>query len=138
MHSHHLSNFLSWLVIKNKSGSVSFRYKYLTKPILANIRLLLAYNLINGYIIHSTSAILNNQEVTVYLKYVDGVPVMRGIKFFSRPGCYRYLTVKKIKKINKRDTVHNFHVVSTSTGVCTAAECLRKGLGGLLLYHVSV
>lgn len=140
MHQVHLSNFLSWLVIKNKSFHPVFKYPYLTKSILENIKLLSAYNLINGYRVDIDDKIPNNWTITVYLKYDSDIkPVLKQIKFFSRPGCYRYLTVKKIFPLVKTASVGNsLFIFSTSNGILTAQECLKKRVGGLLLYYVSV
>lgn len=140
MHQVHLSNFLNWLVIKNKSFHPFFKYPYLTKQILEHVKLLLTYNLIEGYRIDRDVKIPNNWTITVYLKYNSNTyPVLRQIKFFSRPGCYRYLTLKKIFPLVKTASVGNsLFVLSTSNGVLTAHECLKKRIGGLLLYHVLV
>lgn len=140
MHQVHLSNFLSWLVIKNKSFHPVFKYPYLTKPILENVKLLVAYNLINGYKIDIDEKIPNNWTITVYLKYDSEIkPILTRIKFFSRPGCYRYLTLKKIFPLVKNAPVgSSLFVFSTSSGILTAHECLKKRIGGLLLYHVFV
>jgi len=136
-HSSHNSNFLGLLVLKNKSGYFSVTYNCLTKPILSSVRLLLAYNLINGYTVQRQNHF--NLTITVFSKYEEGlVPVLRDIRFFSRPGCYRFLTLKRIKKLVSRSTHHDFSILSTSIGVLTASECLKKRIGGLLICNVSI
>lgn len=136
-HSSHYSNFLSLLIYKNKSGCSSVIYNCLTKLILENVRFLLAYNLINGYTIQRQNHY--NLILTVFLKYEEGVnPVLKGIRFYSRPGCYRFLQLKKIRKLLARDTYRGLYILSTSYGILTASECLKKRIGGLLLYRVSI
>lgn len=141
MHQVHLSNFLSWVVIKNKSSHPVFKYPYLTKSILAHTKLLLAYGAINGYKVEKDTKLTNNSTITVFLKYDrEGIkPVFRQIKFFSRPGCYRYLPFKKIIPLMQTSpSTRSLFIFSTSAGVLTAHECVKKRIGGLLLYYVSI
>lgn len=141
MHHVHLSSFLSWLVIKNKGSHPIFKYPYLTKSILAHVKLLLAYNAINGYKVEIDSRLANNLTITVFLKYdSEGIrPALRQIKFFSRPGCYRYLTFKKIIPLIQSSPVQQgLFIFSTSIGILTANECIKNRVGGLLLYYVAI
>ena len=139
-HTHNLHNCLSYLVIKNKAGLVSFTYPYLTKQILVHVKLLLSFNFINGYRVDKCKTYPSNYTITVYFKYgLYGKSYLDEIRFFSRPGCYRFLTLKKIKQLVRLKTFRgSFFVVSTSFGVLTALECLQKRCSGLLLYYVSI
>jgi len=108
---------------------------------LAHVKLLLAYNAINGYKIEIDTKLANNSTITVFLKYeTEGIkPALRQIKFFSRPGCYRYLTFKKILPLLQASpSTKSLFIFSTSLGVLTANECIKNRVGGLLLYYVAI
>lgn len=102
---------------------------------------MLAYNAINGYKIEIDTKLANNSTITVFLKYdAEGIkPALRQIKFFSRPGCYRYLTFKKILPLLQASpSTQSLFIFSTSLGVLTANECIKNRVGGLLLYYVAI
>lgn len=72
--------------------------------------------------------------VRLYLKYGKGrQPVIQGLKRVSRCGCRRYVTAEQIPHFFGGLGVP---IVSTSQGVITGKEALKRHIGGELLCYV--
>jgi small subunit ribosomal protein S8 len=70
----------------------------------------------------------------IYLKYSpDGEPVIHGIERVSRPGRRVYRTKSDIPRPLGG---LGLSIVSTSTGVLSGSEAMRKGVGGEVLCQV--
>jgi small subunit ribosomal protein S8 len=68
----------------------------------------------------------------IYLRYsVGDEPVIKGLQRVSRPGLRTYLNAEKLKKTAL--TQRGLMVVSTSQGVMTNYEAVKKGVGGEVL-----
>lgn len=76
----------------------------------------------------------NRKMIKIELLYKNKRPAMRGVKLISKPSVHRYVT-----KNNMKRKAMNFGitVLSTSKGVMTGEEALKKGIGGELLCEVS-
>jgi small subunit ribosomal protein S8 len=65
----------------------------------------------------------------VYLKYSkEDEPIIKGIQRTSRPGLRRYYDVEDIKRIARNQV--GITIISTSQGIMTEAEALKKHVGG--------
>jgi len=69
----------------------------------------------------------------IYLKYVDGAPVIHGIKRISKPGRRNYVGKDEIPKVLNG---LGMAILSTSSGVMTDHLCREKGIGGEVLGHI--
>ena len=72
--------------------------------------------------------------LTIYLKYgSEREPVIAGLKRVSTPGRRVYSGVEKLPRVlNGLGSA----IVSTSQGVLTGKECVRRGIGGEVLCYV--
>ncbi len=86
---------------------------------------------ITGYALDGEGA---EQELTVELKYFEGVPVIEKIQRASRPGLRVYRGKEGLPKVLGGLGVA---IVSTSSGVMSDREARQKGIGGEVLCIVS-
>ena len=86
---------------------------------------------ITGYAVTGEAA---ESELTIELKYFDGVPVIEKIQRASRPGLRIYRGKEELPKVLGGLGVA---VVSTSAGVMSDREAREKGIGGEVLCIVS-
>lgn len=73
------------------------------------------------------------KEIKVYLRYVDGVPVIREIKRVSKPGIRRYCGYRQIKPVMNGLGVG---IYSTSRGVLKDKEAIENKVGGEYICYV--
>lgn len=72
----------------------------------------------------------NVHELTVELKYVDGVAVIQGIERISKPGRRVYKDLASLPKVLNGLGIS---ILSTSKGVISDAEARRANVGGEVL-----
>ncbi len=71
----------------------------------------------------------------VYLKYSKDVePIIRGIQRSSRPGLRKYYDFDDIKRIARNQV--GITIISTSQGIMTETEAIKKHMGGEALCSV--
>ena len=75
-----------------------------------------------------------SKELSVELKYFEGVPVIESIKRASRPGLRIYRGKEGLPKVLGGLGVA---IVSTSAGVMSDREAREKGIGGEVICIVS-
>ena len=75
-----------------------------------------------------------SKELSVELKYFEGVPVIESIKRASRPGLRIYRGKEDLPKVLGGLGVA---IVSTSAGVMSDREAREKGIGGEVICIVS-
>jgi len=71
--------------------------------------------------------------IRIFLKYVDGAPVITGLKQISKPGCRIYSSKEKVPTVMGGLGVS---IVSTSKGLMTGERSHKNGLGGEVLCEV--
>jgi len=71
--------------------------------------------------------------IEIDLKYLDGLPVISGLKRVSKPGQRFYLGWKKIKRVKGG---YGIAIISTSKGLMTDREARKQRLGGEVLCEV--
>lgn len=74
------------------------------------------------------------KTVTVGVRYVRRKPVVSDVEIISKPSLRRYFSHKELALENRKKALTL--VVSTSQGLMTAKEALKKGLGGELLFKI--
>ena len=88
-----------------------------------------------GYIIgFSTDGEGTKKELTIELKYFEGVPVIETIQRASKPGLRIYRGKEDLPKVLGGLGVT---IVSTSAGVMSDRQAREKGIGGEVLCVVS-
>ena len=77
--------------------------------------------------------IKNKESLLVYLKYNNGLPVIREIKRVSKPGRRIYAKASSIPKIQNG---LGLAIVSTSIGIMSDNDARNKNVGGEILCQV--
>lgn len=75
----------------------------------------------------------NKKELTVFLKYYQGKPVIEIIRRISRPGLRVYKGVEDLPKVRGGLGIS---VISTSKGLMTEKQAAEQGLGGEVVCEV--
>ncbi len=87
-----------------------------------------------GYITEYVTEVLSGHtEITVVLKYFNGVPVIEKVKRISRPGLRIYKSKNELPKV--LDGL-GIAIVSTSNGVMTDRAARAIGFGGEVICTV--
>lgn len=76
----------------------------------------------------------NKKSLSVELMYEKRIPVFSDVMLFSKPSLRIYTAAKDIIKTAKRG--RGIAVLSTSKGVLTGKEAIKKGVGGELLFKI--
>ena len=71
--------------------------------------------------------------IRLFLKYVDGSPVITGLKQISKPGRRIYSSKDRVPKVIGGLGVS---IVSTSKGIMTGEQSQKTGVGGEVLCEV--
>jgi len=119
-----LSNFFS----KIKNGCLLRKTKIVqlkSKQIINILNLLIKEGYIRGY-----KLTLNN-NIDVYLKYKNNIPVIKDIKRLSKPSRRLYIKNKDLFKKQK-----GFLILSTSKGFLTDLQAKKLNIGGELICKI--
>lgn len=74
----------------------------------------------------------DERKVTLQLAYHKKEPVLLGLKLVSTPGLHLYMGVTELSNRKKSTML----ILSTSQGVLTSKEALKKGVGGEVLVEI--
>lgn len=80
--------------------------------------------LIKGYIV-------KNEEILVFLKYKNNIPILKNIKMISKPSKKIFLKQKGLFKLPNK-----FYIISTTSGFMTQIDAKNKNLGGELICSI--
>tara|TARA_Y100001970_G_scaffold250734_1_gene322794 strand:- start:19394 stop:19786 length:393 start_codon:yes stop_codon:yes gene_type:complete len=87
----------------------------------------------NGYIKSYNVSNDDKPNLTIQLKYFEGLPVIKELKRVSRPGLRNYKRKHELPEVNGGLGVA---IISTSKGLMTDSEAREAGLGGEVLCSV--
>ena len=87
-------------------------------------------NLIRGY------KKTNEGFITVFLKYHEGYPICNRLVVISRPRDRFYLSLLDLSRVLD-ESCSGVFILSTSKGIMTGDEAVRKGEGGEILAYAS-
>lgn len=73
------------------------------------------------------------QQLVVYLKYVNGEPVIHELKRISKPGCRRYESVRNITSVIGGMGIS---ILTTNVGIITDKKAKELSVGGEVICHV--
>lgn len=74
------------------------------------------------------------KELKAIIKYENRIPVLTDVIIISKPSLRVYSSSKNISGIQRRG--RRKVIVSTSQGVMTASDAIKKGLGGEILFSI--
>jgi small subunit ribosomal protein S8 len=69
----------------------------------------------------------SQKKLKIFLKYENGIPVIKLFKISSKPSKKKYYSVKQIWKIN---STKMFFIFSTPKGLKSLFDCRKQNLGG--------
>lgn len=72
-------------------------------------------------------SIENDNQIKIFLKYIDDRPVINSLSILSRPGRKIYYSIKQIWKLDSNKT---FIIFSTNKGLKSILECKKLKIGG--------
>ena len=119
-------------IIRIKNGYMARRddvtviYSKMNESLLAKLKVL---HYIAGYEVSGDV----KKNITIKLRYDDGVPAITDVKIFSTPGRRWYATYKDVRPVLGG---MGTSLISTSKGVMTAAEVKKHKIGGELLFEI--
>lgn len=112
----------------SKKTSITFKYKTVFPSIL---EILWIEGFISGYKIIIEN---NEKKIRIFLKYVNGHPVINSIRFIAKPGHKVYFSAKQIWKLNSTKICL---IISTTQGIKSIVECKQLNIGGKPLFVIS-
>jgi small subunit ribosomal protein S8 len=74
------------------------------------------------------------KSLRAVIRYERRLPVLNGVTLFSKPSLRQYEPSKHIAQIERRGK--RTIIISTSQGVMTGKEALKRGIGGEILFAV--
>nr|YP_011008387.1 ribosomal protein S8 [Syringoderma abyssicola]WBP70358.1 ribosomal protein S8 [Syringoderma abyssicola] len=74
----------------------------------------------------------DNGAIKISLLYEDGSPLIKRMTVLSRPSCRLYLSCLDLSRLLLFEGVL---IMSTTKGIMTAEEAIRKGQGGEILVY---
>ena len=74
----------------------------------------------------------DGKYITVNIKYQNKRPMLTDIKLISKPGLRIYISADELEKVRKP----SFMIVTTSKGVLTREEAIKKRVGGEVIAEV--
>lgn len=114
----------------NAVGSKSPTFKVFRTKISENIlSLMLNIGIISSYEVSS-------ENKYFFIVKIDSKKSSLKMKLISRPGGRMYVSVESIKSIIRKKQSPYFFIVSTSLGLMTANEAVKKNVGGELLFEL--
>lgn len=121
-------------LIQIKNGYMA-RRKEITLP-YSKISLSIAKILTEEGYIKSAKEISDEgrKKIQVELLYKNKRPAIRGVKLVSKPSVHKYMSKNNIKRMGIN---FGITVLSTSLGVMTGEQAVKKGVGGELLCEIS-
>ena len=121
-----MKNYL-WNMFANiKNGQIArrnFIFQIRKKNCESFLQILWNEGFILGYKIDNT----NPNKLKIFLKYVNGQPIINSIKLVSKPSHRIYYSIKQIWKINSNESSIIF---STNQGLKSITECKKLKIGG--------
>jgi len=80
------------------------------------------------------SELEGKKAITVGIRYVRRKPVVSAVEIISKPSLRRHLNTSELSLEQRKKAL--LLVVSTSLGLMTGRDALKKGVGGELLFKI--
>lgn len=115
-----------------KLGTITNRHKItisFNKQNKQICKYLFKIGFINSYVIN-----IHSNNIYIYFSYYYDKRPIKIVKQISKPGRKIYITYHKLKKLFKYEK--NYIILSTSKGIISNKEAIRKKIGGELLFLI--
>lgn len=115
-----------------KLGTISNKHKITISFNKQNkhiCKYLFKIGLINSYVMN-----IHSNHILIYFSYYYDKRPIKIVKQISKPGRKIYITYYKLKKLFKDE--QNYLILSTSKGILSNKEAIRKKIGGELLFLI--
>nr|YP_009683999.1 ribosomal protein S8 [Lessonia spicata]QDP13823.1 ribosomal protein S8 [Lessonia spicata]QWK44632.1 ribosomal protein S8 [Lessonia spicata] len=122
---------LSKIINRLRNGYMVYHFGVSFKEVRFCIKvldILWKENLIKGY------TKTKDGVITVFLRYYNGFPICTRLVVISRPRDRIYISLLDLARLSNEFGVL---ILSTSQGIMTNKQCIRKGEGGEILAYVA-
>jgi ribosomal protein S8 len=85
---------------------------------------------VEGYI-NGFTVLKKESQILVYLKYISQKPMLNNVKHFKSSSYLNFLSVEQIKLLK---STFCLVILSTTEGLLDAKTCLKRNLGGKILF----
>ena len=124
-----VNHLISDTIVRIKNGFTSHK-DYVSvlksKQVLSIISILEQEGFIKGYT-------EDKYTLSVWLKYFEGVSVIRNIKVISKPSKRIYFSIADLIDWRNKTNTFDMLIISTTQGILTDQDALEKGIGGEIL-----
>lgn len=101
-----------------------------TNLIIGTLNLLYEEGFINGFY-------KDKKYVKIFLKYkTSGEPTIQTILMISKPGIPKYISIQRLKTLEKKNKNLGLMILTTSQGILSPKKAIQKNIGGQLLYQI--
>ena len=126
----HKSIIEMFIQLKNSSKSYK-KYSVITKT-KQNIKLLKCLY-VEGYILGYFFSKTNSTKINVILKYQNNEPLIKTIRFISKPNNIKYCSIKLlVQQKNKNSLI----ILNTSKGYMSSSEAKLNHVGGMIICQI--
>jgi ribosomal protein S8 len=73
------------------------------------------------------------KRIRLIIRFFFNKPIINKLNFFSKPSFKTFIKAKQLKKLTFKKTAL---ILSTSKGLMTNVNCIKKKIGGVLLFSV--
>jgi ribosomal protein S8 len=124
----HRSLQLTIIAIKNaqNANKAVAKISFFNLHVLNLLHLLWVEGYINGF-----TVLKKESQILVYLKYIYQKPMLNNVKYFKSSSYVNFLSVEQIKRLKSTFCLVIF---STTDGLLDAKTCLKRNLGGKILF----
>lgn len=130
-----ISQTISVINHASQRGSIRAVAQY-SKQTLKICKFLYKYGYLCGYhmLVKKNKKGVCRMYVEIYLTYYRNRPVLGRIFKISHMGHHRYFTCRELRQKIAQDRI--LYIVSTNKGWMSISDCIKRGLGGELLFGV--
>jgi ribosomal protein S8 len=130
-----INNAISVINHASQRGSIRAVALY-SKQTLKICKFLYKYGYLSGYntLVKTNKNGIRSMYIEIYLTYYRNRPVLGRIFRISHMGHHRYFTCRELRQKIAQDRI--LYIVSTNKGWFTLNDCIKKGIGGELLFGV--
>ncbi|HEY8365743.1 MAG TPA: 30S ribosomal protein S8 [Bacteroidia bacterium] len=130
-----ISQAISVINHASQRGSIRAVALY-SKQTLQICKFLYKYGYLSGYnvLVKRNKKGERRMYVEIYLTYYRNRPVLGRIFRISHMGHHRYFTCRELRQKIAQDRI--LYIVSTNKGWMTINDCIKRGIGGELLFGV--
>lgn len=123
-----------WNMLANIKNGQKANKAYIIYPRKKNSALILNILWEEGFILGYAISKKNSNMFEIFLKYKQGIPVIKYLKSITKPSGRIYCSSKQLWKINSN---LGLFILSTNKGILSINTCKNLNIGGELLLVIN-